>query len=131
MAIHVRCPNGHPLRVKDEYAGKSGYCPFCHARVHVPGPEALSDDDILAIVQHPSTFSAKQPEPVEQEVHQESQLASDNQGSGLHLHGSSIVRRQKVCPNCFQLTSPAFTHCPRCATPLTVPQPVSTEPQGE
>lgn len=32
MSIKVTCPNGHALKVKDEFAGKAGLCPHCKAR---------------------------------------------------------------------------------------------------
>ncbi len=38
MSIMVVCPNGHKLKVKDKYAGKSGRCPMCKSRIRVPVP---------------------------------------------------------------------------------------------
>lgn len=35
MTIAVTCPTGHLLRLKDKYAGLSGFCPHCSARVDV------------------------------------------------------------------------------------------------
>jgi hypothetical protein len=35
MSIALVCPNGHRLRVKDEYAGKRVLCPRCRAVVQV------------------------------------------------------------------------------------------------
>ena len=55
MSIKVVCPNGHALQVKDEFAGKSGLCPHCKARITVPKPEpeAVSEDDLLAVLGPP------------------------------------------------------------------------------
>ncbi len=52
MSIRVSCPNGHTLNVKDSWAGMSGLCPVCKARVKVPVPaaEQLSEDDILSFL---------------------------------------------------------------------------------
>ena len=52
MSIQVVCPNGHVLKVSDEYAGKTGLCPVCKSRVRVPQPseDQLSEDAILGIL---------------------------------------------------------------------------------
>lgn len=36
MAIVVHCPNGHRVKVKDEFAGKRVLCPTCQAKTRVP-----------------------------------------------------------------------------------------------
>jgi hypothetical protein len=36
MGIRFYCPRGHKLNVKSFLAGKTGYCPYCHARVEIP-----------------------------------------------------------------------------------------------
>lgn len=36
MPIHLNCPNGHALRVKDKLAGKPGTCPTCGEGFVVP-----------------------------------------------------------------------------------------------
>jgi hypothetical protein len=118
MGIMVNCPNGHHLNVNAKYAGKSGYCPFCKAKVHVPGPgKGISDDEIAALMGPPlKPSSAKLPS--EEYVHQEPQ--HDRDGSGISLLGSSIVRQKKLCPECAKLVSFAFATCPRCGTPLCI-----------
>ena len=50
MSISVQCPNGHQLKVKDEYAGKRGRCPKCQAPIQIPAlpvdaEEELFDDE--------------------------------------------------------------------------------------
>jgi hypothetical protein len=121
MAIRVCCPNGHLLNVKDEFAGKSGLCPHCHVRVEVPLPSQISEDDILDIL-GPAKKVPPHPapqEPEEESVHQDSQHTAADAESGIGLLGSSILRRQKRCPQCAGAVSFAFTICPRCGTPLT------------
>jgi len=51
MPINVHCDCGKTLRVKDEYAGRSGKCPACGRRVDVPlpEPEPAADDDLYAL----------------------------------------------------------------------------------
>jgi hypothetical protein len=48
----VICPNGHTLYVKDELGGRTGLCPSCKARVHVPKPHRgeVSEDAIMGIL---------------------------------------------------------------------------------
>ncbi len=63
MSIEVTCPNGHSMRVKNEFAGKSGLCPYCKARISVPANAVLqvassatcrlSEDDLLAVLKPP------------------------------------------------------------------------------
>ena len=36
MGIRFTCPQGHPLNVKSELAGKRGVCPQCGAKVQIP-----------------------------------------------------------------------------------------------
>ena len=36
MAIAVVCPNGHQLRIRDEYEGRNVRCPSCQAIFQVP-----------------------------------------------------------------------------------------------
>ena len=52
MGIKVSCPNGHTIKVKDSFAGKTGLCPACKARIKVPKipRQGLSEDAILGIL---------------------------------------------------------------------------------
>jgi uncharacterized protein YlaI len=52
MGIKVSCPNGHTIRVKESFAGKTGLCPACKARIKVPEitRQGLSEDAILGIL---------------------------------------------------------------------------------
>lgn len=77
MAITVKCPKGHLLRVKDKYAGQSGFCPQCSARIDVPHPKQLSEDEILAILGPSSS-----PNPAEEVVRQEP-LSKEQSGISL------------------------------------------------
>ncbi len=127
MAIRVVCPNGHVLNVKDRFAGRTGLCPRCKARVRVPSPADVTDDDILDILGPPPSAPAPQSEPEEEPadtsaiaseeyVHQDPRHAEE---SGISLLGSSIIRRGKTCPHCGRKTSFSFKWCPGCGTPLS------------
>lgn len=65
MSIRVVCPNKHSLKVPDSFAGKTGLCPVCKARVKVPRPGnlQLSEDAILGIL-GPHEASEDVPQPV-------------------------------------------------------------------
>lgn len=43
MSIPVKCPNGHRLKVPDEYAGRSVRCPRCKQQFGVPGEIAAAE----------------------------------------------------------------------------------------
>ncbi len=123
MAISAKCANGHVLRVKDEFAGKNGLCPHCGSRVFVPMPvhtaekARISDDEILGLLGRPRKVKAAPPPPPSDTVLDSAPDAPQPE-SGISLAGSSILKKQKVCPQCANTTSISFTHCPRCGTPL-------------
>ena len=45
MGVCFFCPNGHPLNVKNEFAGKKGYCPICRVRMRIPMQSMREKDD--------------------------------------------------------------------------------------
>ena len=127
MGITTKCANGHVLRVKDEFAGKSGLCPHCRGRVFVPMPvhclekARISDEEILGLLGKPGISTRA---PVEAAAPSDSVLdaaGSTNRSSGdtsVSLQSSSASRKVKICSKCEHITSAAFTHCPRCGAPL-------------
>ena len=120
MSIEVSCPNGHVLRVKNSFAGKTGYCPHCRAKVHVPAQEFL-EEDVMSVLGPPRPMPVDDPEsePADEAcVHQEPRQEGLAEESGIGLAGSSILRRGKVCPACNKAASFAFSICTVCGTPL-------------
>ncbi len=122
MSIQVSCPSGHVLRVKDSLAGKTGYCPHCRAKVHVPMPDGFSEDDVMSLLGPP-------PPPLEEEVEEPEAEATarqdrphvkrqDAEESGVALFWSSSRQRPKTCPNCHKRVSFSFSVCPSCGTPI-------------
>ena len=111
MSIEVHCPNGHVLKVKDKYAGQSGLCPHCQARVLVPRPvEAMSEQAICDLLGPPDINDMP--------VHQEPSL----QDAGSGASGSSLIqaamaaRETKTCPKCKQEIRVCYALCPYCHT---------------
>ena len=133
MPIQVQCPNGHELKVKDRYAGQTGLCPRCKARVRVPSPGDVTDDEILDILGPPPPAPEPEPDPEAEDEHPSTAtIASDEyvhqdprhaEESGVSLLGSSIIRRQKSCPECGRKASFTFKWCPGCGTPLGEAEP--------
>jgi RNA polymerase subunit RPABC4/transcription elongation factor Spt4 len=104
MSIQVQCPNGHTLKVKEEFAGRAGLCPHCHARVQVPKAKKISDEDIVDLLGPPTPCD-------DSAVHQEAR----EEGSGVSLVGSSIMRRRtKICTNCRAEILERYDICPHC-----------------
>jgi hypothetical protein len=127
MSISAKCPNGHVLKVKDEFAGKSGLCPHCHTRVFVPMPvhrqekARITDDEILGLL-GPAGPIKPEPPPVPESVMDAVHEAPPRE-TAPNPQGSSLLKRQKVCPRCNHVAPLAFTHCSRCGTPL--PNPIA------
>jgi hypothetical protein len=111
MSIRVECPNGHTLRVKDKYAGKSGRCPQCHARVYVPA-KSLSEAEILKIVN--VGHAESHPHDDHSSIHHEPLRDANPEDSGRSLLNSSVLRHTRVCPSCnekFPLWYASCSHC--------------------
>ena len=52
MGIVVYCPNGHRVKVKDEFAGKKVHCPTCQAKTRVPlATPPAAPDPVAAIAE--------------------------------------------------------------------------------
>ncbi len=139
MAIRLRCSNGHLLRVKEKFAGKSGLCPYCHVRVNVPHiklPQAhsLSDEEILDIMGPPPAVTplpdyADEDESTEVHVLPDAEKQPNDEGSGISLVGSSMLKRKKFCPECARIVSYSFKWCPGCGSLLSGSQ--TDQPQSE
>ena len=93
MAIRVSCENGHPLKVKEKYAGQTGICPHCKARVEVPSRTPISDTSIMAILGEAALTEPHASTP-----------PADSQSP-----------RTKSCPRCQTLVSKSYRACPKCA----------------
>ena len=111
MSIQFKCPNGHLLKVKDKYAGQTGLCPKCQARVLVPqAPPPLTDDAIADFIGPP-------PLDEDRPVHQELPSADLAGSSGSSLIQSAMAAREtKICPKCKQEVRVCYTLCPNCHT---------------
>jgi anti-anti-sigma factor len=143
MSIEVTCPNGHVLRVKREFAGRSGLCPNCQARIEVPKAAPVSEDDLLTVLGPPRPVlrpvsqpaaSAGPPAPhhlAETQIasaqatravqaRQPSVLDDEPQPRRAKSPGdSTLLRRRRVCPKCCQIVPFAHNQCPHCNTSLS------------
>ncbi|HEY1602294.1 MAG TPA: hypothetical protein VGG64_22020 [Pirellulales bacterium] len=110
MSVTFHCPNGHLLKVKDKYAGQTGLCPKCQARVLVPKlPEPLSDDAIADLLGPPVVD--------DRPVHQEPTSSDMAGSSGSSLISANMAARDtKVCPKCKREVRVCYTLCPHCQT---------------
>ena len=104
MAIDVKCANGHVVRVKSEFAGKTGLCPHCHVRmrVPVPGQGANPHESDQFVRQSPSDHRAAR------------EIAARPRGSPSSLIGT------RLCKGCGSIASDSLAICHWCAGQLTV-----------
>jgi len=120
MSIQVVCPNGHVLKVSDDYAGKMGLCPVCKSRIKVPQPsqEQLSEDAIMSIL---GRYDAKKAEKKLKDV---SDLAA---ADATRAQQSEVVTKgkagaggpappKKSCPHCNREIVAGIHICPHCHT---------------
>jgi hypothetical protein len=106
MSIRCVCQNGHVLKVKDSFAGTSGLCPSCRARVDVPksGKNHISEDVILGLLGKQS---------------QAERLAAESSGVLLAASESGVMRLpfpKKTCSRCNQEVTVGAHICPHCHT---------------
>jgi anti-anti-sigma factor len=139
MSIEVTCPNGHVLRVKREFAGRSGLCPNCQARIDVPKAAPVSEDDLLTVLGPPRPVprpAASGGPPAPHHL-ADTQVASAQPTRAAHAHqpnaldderqprkprgpgDSALLRRRRVCPKCCQIVPFAHNVCPHCNTSLS------------
>ena len=109
MSIRVVCPNGHALKVKDEFAGKAGLCPVCKTRVRVPEirPDELSEDAILGILGPHVSDDSEQISPEERPIGRRRSSSATRQESSPP---------KKCCHNCNREIAAQIHICPHCHT---------------
>lgn len=122
MPIEVVCPNGHQLKLKDKYAGQTGLCPQCRARIKVPVPPLEDDEDLIDLVprkqplepvESRDTFDPSAPDDYKDEP-AEAGASHGESSAGESLLSSSIIRHQKVCPKCYQVAPIWYARCMNC-----------------
>lgn len=64
MGIRFACPNGHPLHVKTELAGRRGICPECQVRFVIPAPEGVNATAAAQATSGSTTAAAEGQPPV-------------------------------------------------------------------
>ncbi len=122
MSIQVVCPNGHVLKVSDEYAGKRGLCPVCKSSVTVPKPseDQLSEEAIMNIL------GAYDPNKAKKKLNDVADLAAADaprsakgraaaaEEAGSLAQGSTPPK--KCCPHCNREIAAGIHICPHCQT---------------
>ena len=122
MSIQVVCPNGHVLKVSDDFAGKTGLCPVCKSRITVPKPsqEQLSEDAIM------SMLGSYDPSKAHKKLTDVSDLAAADapralpgqaspEGEGWAT-GDGPSPPKKSCPHCNREIAAGMHICPHCHT---------------
>lgn len=103
--IDVVCPNGHRLRVKDEFAGRTGACPICGSKVKVPPKtQKLTEDDVLK-------FLGDNPQPA-------TTTAQPADLPKIVRTDSPARLPKKICEKCHREILAATRICPYCHTYL-------------
>lgn len=114
MAIGVTCPNGHLLKIKDKYAGKTGFCPMCEGRVRISVPKKLNDDEIIEFIGKSPDVSSETIDDESESVLHEPLVNRRAETSGISLVGASAVRHKKKCPKCSRGVPYWYAKCPHC-----------------
>lgn len=87
MSIKVTCPNGHALKVKDEFAGRTGRCPRCKVKVQVPAPvpDDFNDDSIMDLL-HDGPAAKGGSQPSESEAGRAAKTTVPKETDSLPVH---------------------------------------------
>lgn len=128
MPIFLTCPQGHALKIKDRFAGMSGYCPRCRAPITVPADEA-DDEQLIDLIPRTTPLES---EPVFQQRTVETPTGAadskdaieddeDNRpvgtassAAGESLLNSGLLKREKICPTCRQFSHVFAAKCTYC-----------------
>ena len=115
MSIKVTCPSGHQLKLKEKYAGQTGLCPKCQARIYVPDPNEaqVTEDSVVDMLGPPMHEEESLP------VHQESRhrRRPGDSASGTGQSGTSLLGAETfTCPKCRKVVSTTYHICPHCWT---------------
>ncbi len=109
MAINIVCPNGHALRIKDKYAGKTRRCPVCKAVIEVPPKLAY-------LVKDP----VESPAPDESGLSGLNLLSPDSGGKpadgspGIKDMKDTRSEESKICAKCCKEIPKSAKVCPHC-----------------
>ena len=94
------------MMVKDSFAGKTGLCPKCKARVEVPEPAQgeLSEDLIMNILGPGLADPAEEHSTVREPERAESSAAKNEKSSppkkSCHKCNRTIMAGIHICPHC-------------------------------
>jgi anti-sigma B factor antagonist len=114
MNFKIHCPNGHSVLVKEEFAGKTGLCPQCRAKIRVPAVGQQADGLC----------------PSDEFVHQDPR---HDRPSSTNLSATPFPAQKKarLCLGCGKSVSQSFTACPRCGTRLCTYHHLNVRKEGD
>jgi hypothetical protein len=120
MAIHIKCPKGHPLTAKESSAGKTGKCPICKCAVAIPKQGPLTESAILDILgdPDPTTSVFAMTESLFAVESQENPPSSADLLSPTPATASSASPSTRTCTNCERDIDSRYHICPHCKTYL-------------
>ena len=102
MSIQLLCPNGHALQVREAYAGKTGVCPLCRARVQIPKSvhSEVTEEAILGFLGPPRRSYAPAVSGVVAATETRSEVSPSPPKKSCDKCNREILAATHICPYC-------------------------------
>ncbi|MGE3408910.1 MAG: zinc ribbon domain-containing protein [Pirellulales bacterium] len=134
MWIRLDCPNGHPVKVAEKFAGRMGRCPTCGEKVRIPQlseSQDISDDDVLNMIGNVPLPPKNKPVAAQDDIHATHEGHSPDSGdassaismSPATMAGSgaaALAQQTRICPSCKRKVSVRYQICPHCRTYMPI-----------
>jgi len=121
MAIHIKCPKGHPLTAKESNAGKTGKCPICKCAVEIPKQSVLTESAILDILGDPeptTSVYAMTESLFTTELFEAAAPDMPPVPAAQSFASAPLPPSTKTCANCERDIDSRYHICPHCKTYL-------------
>lgn len=113
MPIEFKCPKcTRALRVKDEFAGQTGLCPYCQTRVLVPVPAKVNEDSVLDWLGAPTPSSENLNGAISGSS--DARIPVPGASGSDILNSPHLKRTKKRCPKCKHEVAVGYDICPHC-----------------
>ena len=101
MSIRVVCPKGHSLKIKDKYAGRTGFCPLCKSPIKIPVPDEEIPGGLVRGIYDPSKsglsgLALEVPEFIDDPADEDSEDTMQICGKCQ----KEVPASAQVCPHC-------------------------------